>query len=79
MTEINLWPLKPEMWECSDYKRSVTALPRYSSAVCPAMVRRTFAVGHVGLVFMIFKIYDLLQTSEKTRHVIYASCDSHGL
>jgi hypothetical protein len=53
MTETNLWPLKPEMWECFSYKGSVAALPRYNSAVCPAVVRRTFAVGHVGLAFMI--------------------------
>jgi hypothetical protein len=26
-----------------------------------------------------FKIYDLLRASDKTRHAIYASCDSHGL
>jgi hypothetical protein len=26
-----------------------------------------------------FKIYDLLQASDKTRHAIYVPCDSHGL
>jgi hypothetical protein len=26
-----------------------------------------------------FKIYDLLQASDQTRHAIYAPCDSHGL
>jgi hypothetical protein len=52
MTETNLWPPKPEMWECPGYKGSAAALPHYSSAVWPAVVRRTSAVGHVGLAFM---------------------------
>jgi hypothetical protein len=37
MTEINLWPPKPEMWECPGYKESVAALSHYSSAVWPAV------------------------------------------
>jgi hypothetical protein len=41
MTETNLWPPKPEIWECPNNKGSVTALPHYSSAVCPMVVRRT--------------------------------------
>jgi hypothetical protein len=52
MTETNLWPLKPEMWECPGYKGSAAALSHYSNAVCPAVVRRISAVGHVGLAFM---------------------------
>jgi hypothetical protein len=43
MTETNLWPPKPEMWECPSNKRSAVTLPHYSSAVCPRMVRRTSA------------------------------------
>jgi hypothetical protein len=53
MTETNLWPPKPEIWECPGYKGSVAALPPYNNAVCPAVMRRTSAVGHVGLIFMI--------------------------
>jgi hypothetical protein len=53
MTETNLWPPKPEIWECPGYKGSAAALPPYSNAVCPAVVRRTSAVGHMGLAFII--------------------------
>src|SRR5277367_1035154 len=39
MTETNLCPSRPEIWECSTNKGSATALPRYSSAICPTVVR----------------------------------------
>src|SRR5271163_933876 len=52
MTETNLCPSRPEIWECSTNKGSAAALPRYSSAVCPTVVRCTSAAGHMVLVFM---------------------------
>ena len=39
MTETNLWPPRPEMWECSTYKGTTAVLPRCSSAICPSVVR----------------------------------------
>jgi hypothetical protein len=52
MTETNLCPPGPEIWECSTNKGSATALPRCSSAVCPTVVRCTSVVGQMVLAFM---------------------------
>jgi hypothetical protein len=52
MTETNLWPPRPEIWECSTSKGSAVALPLYISAGCPTGVRCTSAVGHMVPAFM---------------------------
>jgi hypothetical protein len=41
MTETNLWPPRPEIWECSTNKGSAAVLPRHISAGCPTGVRWT--------------------------------------
>jgi hypothetical protein len=51
MTETNLWPPRPEMWECSTNKGRQLH-PRCISAGCPTVVRCTSAVGHKVLAFM---------------------------
>jgi hypothetical protein len=52
MTETNLWPPRPEIWECSTNKGSAAALPLYISAGCPTGVRCTSALGQLVLAFM---------------------------
>jgi hypothetical protein len=52
MTETNLWPRGPEIWQCSTNKGSAAALPLCNSAGCPTGVRWTSAVGQMVLAFM---------------------------
>jgi hypothetical protein len=52
MIETNLCPPKPEIWECPTNKGSAAAPPRYSSAVCPTVVRRTSAAGQMVSAFI---------------------------
>jgi hypothetical protein len=53
MTETDLWPLGPEIWECSTNKGSAAALPLCSSAGRPTGVRWTSAVGQMVFALMI--------------------------
>jgi hypothetical protein len=52
VTETNLCPPGPEIWGCPTNKGKAAALPRCSSAICPTVVRRTSAVGHMVLAPM---------------------------
>jgi hypothetical protein len=52
MTETNLWPPRPEIWECSTNKGSADALPLHISAGRPTGVRWTPAVGQMVLAIM---------------------------
>ena len=47
--DLGVTCVSPEIWECSTNKGNAAALPRYSSAVCLTVMRRTSAVGQMGL------------------------------